>query len=518
MAEQFFPSPSPPHLTFHPLPAPGQVAALEAEIATKDAKISNQNTEIAALNAKVASLMSMAAADFLIKTKHVFAHYMVCNRSYGGSVAGYERDIRDAQGMGLDGFALNCGGWGGANYKFDTGNIFQAAANIYAEDPSRPRFLLFFSADMSGLQYAEIVEMMTAYAAHPNYYRKPVANSTGGVDLRPYLSTWGGEGGDYNGPTTASVKFRWNSLVLSPLKALGINCFFVPRFFIGYTQADIDTLLTGFTDGSFILRGYTNLPDAGGATTIADWEAQIARVKAAGMYTMSSVSPQYWGSIQTSFGRAYFEYQGGLGRHLQWMSIINVQQPDDVELFTWNDFTEFTYWSPIDDVDKYWPYLQINGTGFFKQRHSLKAETPFYIQWFKTGVMPAISDDTLIADHRIMPNATNLADPEGIVYSGKVGPATNAPDALDEVFVTTLFAAAATLVYKDGNGATHTTPVDGGVQHTAFPFVPGTHSVAAERNGMTFLTLNLEPVVTTVTPPMYNFCYSSRAATASYAG
>jgi hypothetical protein len=42
--------------------------------------------------------------------RKVFAHYMVCIPTYGGSstVADYQREIRAAQEAGIDGFALNC--------------------------------------------------------------------------------------------------------------------------------------------------------------------------------------------------------------------------------------------------------------------------------------------------------------------------------------------------------------------------------------------------------------------------
>ena len=154
----------------------------------------------------------------------VFAHYMVCNRDYGGSVAGYERDIQDAQAAGIDGFALNCGGWDGANYKADTASMFQAAAAL------NTGFKLFFSADMTGLSYAEVVEMMTTYANNPYYWHiQQTVNSA--VVSRPVLSTWGGEGGAYT-----DVKARWQTQVIAPLQASGINVYFMPLFFLTSPQ------------------------------------------------------------------------------------------------------------------------------------------------------------------------------------------------------------------------------------------------------------------------------------------
>src|SRR5580704_12678755 len=52
------------------------------------------------------------------QTKLVFAHYLVANQSYGNGynfdyVAGYMKEIQQAQAIGIDGFALNVGGWSG---------------------------------------------------------------------------------------------------------------------------------------------------------------------------------------------------------------------------------------------------------------------------------------------------------------------------------------------------------------------------------------------------------------------
>jgi hypothetical protein len=67
--------------------------------------------------APLAVLLSCAAPAQAQKT--VFAHYMVTNQDYQGDtdptgeakIAAYEREIQQAQAVGIDGFALNVGGW-----------------------------------------------------------------------------------------------------------------------------------------------------------------------------------------------------------------------------------------------------------------------------------------------------------------------------------------------------------------------------------------------------------------------
>jgi hypothetical protein len=66
--------------------------------------------------------------------------------------------------MGINGFALNVGAWlnstDGPTYRANVANMFAAAAALNSG------FILFFSADMTGLSYADVVSMMT----NPVYY------------------------------------------------------------------------------------------------------------------------------------------------------------------------------------------------------------------------------------------------------------------------------------------------------------------------------------------------------------
>ena len=458
-----------------------------------------------------------------MQPKKVFAHYMVCNRDYGSSVSGYGRDIADAQAMGFDGFALNIGAWNSTtNYMGDTALMFAAAAqNAAAQSASAnplPPFMLFLSADMTGLDYPSIVAFMTQYSAHPNYAKMQVVNTAGVTEARPILSTWGGEGGAFDGATTDAVKPRWHQTVLDVLKTANINVFFMPRLFVNWTPSNVAALAVGFADGLYIQSSLASIPPVGNQIDIvADLNTQLAAAKAAGLFTMGSVSPQYWGSKQTSNGRMYYEFNGSVGLHAQFIGLINNSNCDWIECFTWNDFDEATYLSPIDDVNKYWPYCQNSTANFYKQRNGYKNEIPFYIKWFKTGTMPAIAQNEIIGYHRTMPNNLRLADPIGVVYSGQWNTNTNAPDATDQIVFTTKLPAPATIFYTGGVPAqTQSANVLAGLQHTTFPFAVGPHTVSLTRNNAAFLNLTLEPIVNTITPPSYNFNYASAAAVSPY--
>ncbi len=438
-------------------------------------------------------------------SKLVFAHYMVCNRNYGGSVAGYERDIQEAKASGIDGFALNCGSWNSAFYKQDTAAIFQAARAV-APDGS---FKLFFSADMTGLHFDEVVDMMTAYASHPNYWR--VLQTSGRVTTqRPVLSTWSGESVSFD-----HTKTEWTNSVISPLRKSGINIYFMPFFFTRDANSfqivadtpqaavtQVSGLMKGLADGMFYSPAVV-CPVDGAKPVFAGPEAYAAALKKNGLGTMGGIAPQYWGSKQLSLGRRYIEYFGGEGMTAQWNSVINVQKPDWVECFTWNDFDEATYLSPIDDVNKYWPYLAHSARGFYKSHAGAAKLNQYFINWYKSGRQPVPASDSLVAMYRTHPK-------NAVAPSDKVGPINwFIGDCQDTLFVTTILTAPATLAVTSGSQTT-TYSVPAGLQNTRIPFRPGAQSFQIVRAGKTVLSQAGDPI--TATPAEYNFNYYTVAA------
>src|ERR1700722_16227861 len=77
-----------------------------------------------------------------------FAHYMLANQDYVAAdapseavIASYEREIREAQAIGIDGFALNAGGWfKEPRYIKRASEMFEAAYRLNSN------FKLMFSA------------------------------------------------------------------------------------------------------------------------------------------------------------------------------------------------------------------------------------------------------------------------------------------------------------------------------------------------------------------------------------
>ena len=601
---------------------PAGMAALKA-LKASHASAASSTPAITARSGAAVTAASAAAAG---ASPHlVFAHYVMAARDYGGSVAGYEHDIQDAQAAGVDGFALNCGAWNAANYKADTASMFQAAHALNSG------FKLFFSGDMSSLSTAELQQMVKAYANDPSYFH---------YQSRPVVSTWAGDGGG-----ASAIQSNWLNGFLTPMRAAGYNIFFVPQFSDGNAPttadgatsavqvtaaynswwknvADSANILDGlfevslgspmsypytrtvapvpvaaghqagltdwdahpehyydpthefdgddvgrtititgnadFVGGTFLIthidgsygvydsKGHflgchnlitlalhgnapiKHLGATGGGYTIngssakpqksaslLSSEAYAALLHTNGKLFIGSVTPQYWGSLRTNVGREYTEFCGGEGLAAQWNSILTVQNPQWVELFTWNDFAEDTYFSPIDDVAKYWPYA-LPGTpnnvrGYMKSHAGFTALNSYYINWYKTGVQPATTADSVYYFYRTQPmNMVATNDPLGCV--------TGHSDLIqDVIYVTVMLKSPATLKVTSGSTSpSYSLPA--GTSTLRVPFTPGAQTFTLLRNGQTVLTQQGEPVVASA--PTYNFglysgCMTNQPATAN---
>lgn len=192
---------------------------------------------------------------------------------------------------------------------------------------------------------------------------------------------------------------------------------------------------------------------------------------------MAGCSPNYWGCAQVN--RGYIENQGGIGADAEWQSIIQ-QQPDWVEIVTWNDFGESTYVSPVDNPGNY----AANVASPQRYCHAGFLELyKRYISWYKTGVNPPITQDALYYFYRIhSTNAVATNDIPVTVLKGNVQ---------DAIYSTVLLTAPAQLVITSGPNTT-TSTLPSGMSQVITPFAPGPQSFKISRNGV--------PVITTAGP------------------
>ena len=398
----------------------------------------------------------------------VFAHYMVCFPTYGETIAAYQKEIREAQAAGIDGFALDVGDWTGPDwyYKTRVKTIYNAAEQMGTG------FKLFFSVELTNT--ADIVDMVTTYGPRTNSFH---------YQGKTVVSTFGQNGVD------------WQNGVFAPLLTTGINVFFVP-FFWPASKAE----LPGYQDAVGILNTYSNLVDGlflFGAAGLPEQLAQCnsnytAAVHAAGKLSMAGFTPHYWGCNQTNSGRRYYETRGGEGTVLQWQSIIQ-NQPDWVEIVTWNDFNESTYVSP----SSVWSQAPT------RYCHSGYLElASHFIAWYKTGQEPAIDRDAFFYFYRIHPKAAVASDTNDVAVTAFGGTVD------DTLYTTALLVSPAQLEIQSG-GVLTTNPLRAGMSHLRTPFTPGPQTFTLKRSGQQLFSLQGQPVVSQI--QLYDFFPTSSA-------
>ena len=466
------------------------------------------------------SLAAAALAGALTPQAHaqktVFAHYLVTNQDYQGDtdptqeakIAAYEKEILQAKAAGIDGFALNVGGWLNQTYYIRySAEMFEAAARLNSG------FKLVFSADMCCGNGVNDVEGMVRRFVNDARYNA-VYYKQGG---RPVLTTFSGESlgtgfwqqvksdlANGTNPSTATESTALAEVAGAPSNA-GVNIFLVPAFFWGGeipTQASIQQGFSQYQsiiDGSFYW-GIAGVP-GGSPDQIPSSEAYASVVHGGGKLYMAPVTPQFWGAN----ANRYYEYSGYQGFRKLWLDAINVSKPDWIELITWNDFIEGSYVSPIDDPNKYTNANFLNTTGvpsstlgYFHSHYGFYDLLPFFIKWYKTGAQPAITQDAVYYAYRTQPASYDAGTPS---VANKYGPVS------DQIYITSNLLAPASLKVTSG-GQTAVLNLPAGSSDTQTPFLPGNApSFELDRNGTVLGTgTGTDPIPAA---PKYNDYYYS---------
>ncbi len=228
--------------------------------------------------------------------------------------------MRDAHARGIDGFALNCGGWdlNEPHYKRRVMDMYEAAASLAFD------FTLFVSAD--GRAQDEIVDIVESTRSLKAQLR---------IDGKPVVSAYGAGG----------KRFSGGPVLIDRAKKLG--AFFVPHFFpesgerrITPTAADEIVQRLGSAEGYFYFGA------AGSPDLIADSIATLsAELQAHDKLFMAPVTPYYRGLPAGTNYRA-FETEGFSGMAAEWEAAI-ASDASWVQIVTWNDWAESTYVAPL---------------------------------------------------------------------------------------------------------------------------------------------------------------------------
>ena len=456
----------------------------------------------------------------------VFAHYMVTNQDYQGNtdptqelkIAAYEREIQQAQAAGIDGFALNVGGWLNQNYYIVySAQMFEAAARL------NTGFKLMFSADMCcGNAMADVEDMVRRFANDPRYapfyfkYNGEFVLTTFSGDAMG-TAFWSQVKSDLasgGNPSTTTEPSALAEVAGAPSNA-PVNIFLVPAFFWGGEIPNTAAVQTGFNqwssviDGSFYW-GIAGVPGSGGnLDQVPSSESYASVVHGGGKLYMAPVTLQFWGAN----ANRYFEYSGAAGMRRMWMDAINVSHPDWVEIITWNDFIEGSYVSPIDDPNKYQfaNFLDTTGVpsttlGYFHSHNGATALLPYFISWYKTGVQPTLGSDAIYWFYRTQSLNSNPGVPA-------VSAATNYGPVADVIYVTANLAAPGTLKVTSGTRVS-TFNLPAGSSDVQAPFVVGsTPTFEVDRNGSVSIAAVSGTDAIQASPQFNDYYYSTGSAT-----
>ena len=310
--------------------------------------------------------------------KYVFAHYMVCCPrglideagvlSGDPPVESYLEEIKEAARAGIDGFALNVGAWTTQpHYRTNSAKLFEAAKRF------GDSFKLFFSAD--GVSADETADMIATYGDHPNQFR---------YDGRPVLSTFGSSA-DWIREVRAKVRAR------SAHEIYAVPFFFPPTMHTIPTADDVNALVADSAD----IDGYFYF----GAAESPDKLDRAIRLYGEGWTRsnklfMAGIAPYYRG-LRVNY--RVFDNGGYDGLVKQWTSAI-ANHAQWVELVTWNDWGESTYFAPLapDSPSTRWTAEW----GHLLSHDGFLNANRYFIDWFKGGKPPAIDRERLFYTYR----------------------------------------------------------------------------------------------------------------------
>lgn len=158
---------------------------------------------------------------------------------------------------------------------------------------------------------------------------------------------------------------------------------------------------------------------------------------------------------------------------------------DMVQLVTWNDYSESTSFAP--SMAHGWSFLKLNA---------------YYVTQYKTGQYPAVARDAVFVTHRVQPSNAD-GESSAAPMRPTLGGATAPPR--DRVEVIAMLTAPADIIVSLGSN-TQTTHAPAGTTVTLAPLPLGEISVEVVRGGTTVLTLK-SPYTVVRAPPVQDLQY-----------
>ncbi|MCA6218232.1 hypothetical protein KGA65_16990 [Ideonella sp. B7] len=332
----------------------------------------------------------------------VIAHYHMPFAPHGATQSGYREDIDEAQSIGVNAFVLNFGSWlpQESLYQRRLDEMFKAAF------PCKTGFRLALSFDLarSGLSPYAAADALSRYFRSPCYLH---------INGRPAIFSWGGEAETEKGS-------QWRREFASRFGSED-KFFFVPHVRNGAPQKPEEGIPRNESEAHSFLeylkkRGDDSIFFYSGPNQING--VQYGRLLSA--YTnintdsksiFISISPAYVGLLQPQ--RRAFDYGGLRDFFVQWEPIFKSTKNVNIELFTWNDIGEGTFFSPSKDIPAT-ASAQLQELDFanFSPRTAIYNITKTLIYKFHNGILPP---DMPISIYGFLPPIENISERQFLI-------------------------------------------------------------------------------------------------------
>ncbi|MBW0485707.1 hypothetical protein O181_025422 [Austropuccinia psidii MF-1] len=361
------------------------------------------------INSPRHSFKTRASTDSTTTPKLVFAHFIA------GLTINYTQNdwlshIKLAASHGIDAFALNVGAPAAWQVE-QVSTAYNTASQVNTTSGSS--FKLFLSLDMSVITAAsDVTAWVTKFSTLPSQLL---------INGRPLISTFSGEANFLGG---ANRSAGWQAAVKTPLLSLTppVNPLFIPV----WSSLDPATSVSSnpVVDGIMTWKSWPTGSES--INTVVDLQFQNAAKSQQKLY-MAGVSPCFY----THYSSKNYLFRGDDNLYInRWKELIAMSPPPDfVEIISWNDYGESHYIGPVthntQPDDTTWV------TGF--EHTSWLTMTDYFIQWYKTGSQPAITEDKVYFNYR--PHSRSA-----VASSDPLGPPANASDTNDAIYAATFLA------------------------------------------------------------------------------
>lgn len=404
----------------HSIPSASTVTCLNESVNVNSTEASTSVVEL-----------SSRATVSTTSGKLVFAHYMLLTEP----TYSYADDIKRAMAAGIDAFAVNYGGWSNDFNKWDTylKQIFAAAETA--------KFKLFLTWDMTSVKDPNmIVRLQNQYAKSPSqlYYNN-----------RLFMSTF---------DITDNPNFNWKNDVLNKIvTSNGNKVYFVP----GTTQGSAkDLFARSYVDGVFnwIHPGDTYSSDLARDKTFNQQRDATKKTWMQGIAPwFYKHYPQYnWGNVQDN--KLFYN------KFRQYANPTKGCNPDFIQLVTWNDFGESSYFGPPNVKGDLEAYATLN-------HNAMLDLTSYFIRWYKSGKQPIITTNKIYWYYITQPKDNRGSnDPVGIPQ--------DAAQMINSINVVAMLTKATTITVTNG-GKTVNLAAPAGLSQLTTPFKVGSVSIKA---------------------------------------